>query len=314
MSDGKNYYMCVDCKKPYDDDARKPLLLPCGHACCRACASRMEDRSDTACPYKKCKLDWSSKNLSDLKVVFDLIPGKPGSSGTRDVTPAPSSAGACKMAAAVTSGREIEPMEEEDANSDDCFSVASYGERKALSVTDCPLCMDEYNGNESRPVLLTCGHASCLACLETLEKGGSVQCPRCRKMWPKGALKNLPVVKTLVRPINWNKMNPHKKVSPFSVTKRAEELRAGWEHHDALKKNEVEVYVESGGRTRTVHVDLDRDTVEDITQKLPGRSNSCMRYVYNGRTVQNKSRLAALNLKPYSTIREAPRLTGGSSV
>ena len=45
----------------------------------------------------------------------------------------------------------------------------------------CGICKWQYNNNKNKPILLTCGHTLCLACINFYKEAGKeeIECPKC---------------------------------------------------------------------------------------------------------------------------------------
>lgn len=45
----------------------------------------------------------------------------------------------------------------------------------------CGICKEQYNNNKKKPILLTCGHTLCLACINFYKEAGKeeIECPKC---------------------------------------------------------------------------------------------------------------------------------------
>ncbi|KAF2358539.1 Zinc finger RING-type [Trinorchestia longiramus] len=311
--------ICGACKRPFDGDSRKPRLLPCGHACCTACLSAMEDRDSTNCPEKRCGKDWSDRNLTDLPVVFDLIPESSGRmGGERQVTPAAAGSSrdvtpATRVVSPQPTGREVAPLEPDNCAPSSASSVSG---RDESSFPTCVVCMDDFNNN-NRPLLLPCGHVSCRMCLEDLEKNDDFTCPQCRQVRSRGQIPRLPVVLSLINPNNANKKTVP-RATAADVLNRARDLQREWGRRSASTPDRsdpknMEIFVKDvRGQIHTFRVNPSAETVIALRQRLPGRPDSCRYLTFEGRTMENNRTLVEYNVRWHCTIEERGRLQGGS--
>jgi hypothetical protein len=63
---------CNICFERYDEDARVPLILKCGHTVCKECAKQLAcEFLDKKCPFDKTYLDY--RNVDTLKKNFSVL-------------------------------------------------------------------------------------------------------------------------------------------------------------------------------------------------------------------------------------------------
>ena len=65
--------LCVICKRHFDDNTCKPLVLPCGHTMCRKCLLKFRG-TQKICLF--CGKSWAESNVESLPICFQLIPGE----------------------------------------------------------------------------------------------------------------------------------------------------------------------------------------------------------------------------------------------
>lgn len=128
-------FTCTACQQRFNDKQRSPLLLPCGDVFCRHCISSLEDRDNYACPKRGCGKSWSNHSVSDLAIVYDLVPEGTGASGGRDIEPARDGQSGRDIepnnpllqdpsGLRRRTGRDIAPVDGSDESDDDTASVA----------------------------------------------------------------------------------------------------------------------------------------------------------------------------------------------
>lgn len=67
------------------------------------------------------------------------------------------------------------------------------------SALECPICMENYDPIERKPMLFPCGndHTTCYVCIQDMHNKGKITCPFCN-LEQKIPLKKMPVDKKLL--------------------------------------------------------------------------------------------------------------------
>ena len=61
------------------------------------------------------------------------------------------------------------------------------------AILECPVCMQEFDEDEKKPLVIPCGHTLCKFCVSTMVEEGMLKCPFCRKEMDIGEAAQLPV-------------------------------------------------------------------------------------------------------------------------
>ena len=62
----------------------------------------------------------------------------------------------------------------------------------------CSICVEVYNLDERKPLLLPCSHSFCRNCIQQMQTNNKSCCPQCRKSWTGQSIDKLPLIRQLV--------------------------------------------------------------------------------------------------------------------
>lgn len=63
---------CSFCLHSYNDQERRPLVLPCSHSFCQNCLDKLDSVGDKSC--QSCGANWEDKLVTELVCCHQLIP------------------------------------------------------------------------------------------------------------------------------------------------------------------------------------------------------------------------------------------------
>ncbi|KAL5843968.1 hypothetical protein ACOSQ4_009926 [Xanthoceras sorbifolium] len=175
-----------------------------------------------------------------------------------------------------------------------------------MELAECPVCLQSYNGDDTIPRVLGCGHSACESCLLNIPQKYplTVRCPACTvlvKFPPQGPTflpKNIELLRLLdpkpKSPLNNSRIDrsvPHFDFLPPSCS---HDLYSAWKHYILpndtlllLHKSEDEAAVSFGSLKEAARSQSQKVNLVKVASLLSHKADSLFKYTYVGRVIKS---------------------------